>query len=132
LTGTAANWYELNRANLVNWDTVGQANNTQFKTSIIERFDTVAQRTSYYNQYLNLKQASHQSVDEYVNRFIELRMKTDQNGNVPVEQVVLKFIQGLKPQIMSLVYAGNPQNLNDAITIARNIDGRLVMANESK
>ena len=87
---------------------------------------------SYYNQYLNLKQAPHQSVDEYVNRFIELRMKTDQNGNVPVEQVVLKFIQGLKPQIMSLVYAGNPQNLNDAITIARNIDGRLVMANESK
>ena len=45
---------------------------------------------------------------------------------------MLKFIQGLKPQIMSLVYAGNPQNLNDAITTARNVEGKLVMANESK
>ena len=28
LIGTAANWYELNRATLANWDTAGQANNT--------------------------------------------------------------------------------------------------------
>ena len=42
LTRTAANWYELNRATLANWDTAGQANNTRFRTSIIERFDTVA------------------------------------------------------------------------------------------
>ena len=49
-----------------------------------------------------------------------------------MEQVVLKFIQKLKPQIMSLVYAGNPQNLNDAITTARNVEGGLVIANESK
>ncbi len=42
LIGIAANWYELNRATLANWDTVEQANNTRFKTSIIERFDTAA------------------------------------------------------------------------------------------
>ena len=71
-------------------------------------------------------------VDDYANRFIELRMKTDQNNATPVEQVVLKFVQGLKPQIMSLVYAGNPQNLDTAITTARNVEGGLVMANESK
>src|SRR6266540_4584603 len=59
-------------------------------------------------------------------------MKTDQNNNVPVKQVMLKFIQGLKPQIMSLVYMGNPQNLNDAITTARNVEEGLFMANESK
>src|SRR6266542_3793755 len=59
-------------------------------------------------------------------------MKTDRNNNILVKQVVLKFIQGLKSQIMSLVYVGNPQNLNDAITIARNVEGGLVMANESK
>ena len=71
-------------------------------------------------------------MDEYINQFIELRMKTDWNNNVLVEQVVLKFIQELKSQIMSLVYAGNPQNLNDAITTARNVEGGLVMANKSK
>src|SRR6266542_1445796 len=59
-------------------------------------------------------------------------MKTDRNNNILVKQVVLKFIQGLKSQIMSLIYAGNPQNLNDAITIARNVEGGLVIANESK
>ena len=42
LTRMAANWYELNRVTLANWNTAGQANNTRFRTSIIERFDTVA------------------------------------------------------------------------------------------
>ena len=71
-------------------------------------------------------------MDEYINQFIELRMKTDWNNNVPVEQVVLKFIQGLKSQIMSLVYVGNLQNLNNTITTAKNVEGGLVMVNESK
>ncbi len=64
----------------------------QFRTSIIKRFDIAAQKTSYYNQYLNLKQALYQSIDNYANQFIELRMKVDQNNATPVKQVVLKFV----------------------------------------
>ncbi len=41
-------------------------------------------------------------------------------------------MQELKSQIISLVYARNPQTLDAAITTVRNVDGRLVMANESK
>ena len=32
-----------------------------------DRFKTAVQRTSYYNQYLNLKQTSEQTVDDYAN-----------------------------------------------------------------
>ena len=85
LTGMMANWYKLNWRTLANWNTVGQPNNIQFRTSIIERFDTAVQWTSYYNQYLNLKQTPHQSVDEYINRFTEFRMKVDRNNTIPVE-----------------------------------------------
>ncbi len=92
LTGITANWYKLNWETLANWNTAGQPNNTQFRTSIIERFDTAIQRISYYNQYLNLKQASHQSVDDYVDRFIELKIKVNRNNATLVEQVVLKFV----------------------------------------
>ena len=71
-------------------------------------------------------------MDDYVNRFIELRMKTDWNNVTSVKQVLLKFVQGLKPQVISLVYVGNPQTLDEAITTTRNIEGGLVIANESK
>ena len=71
-------------------------------------------------------------MDDYANRFIELKMKVNWNNIIPIEQVVLKFVQGLKPQIMSLVYVRNLQNLDAAITTVRNIKGGLVMANESK
>ncbi len=33
---------------------------------------------------------------------------------------------------MSIVYAGNPETLDVAITTAQNVEGGLVMANESK
>src|SRR6266498_764356 len=104
----------------------------QFRTSIIEKFDIAAQRISYYNQYLNLKQTSHQSVDNYANRFIKLRMKVDRNNAMLAEQIVLKFVKGLKLQIMFLVYVKNPQILDAAVIITRNVEGRLVIANKSK
>ena len=51
---------------------------------------------------------------------------------MPVKHVVLKFMQGLNPQIMSIVYARNPQTLDTAITTVRNVKEGLVIANESK
>ncbi len=42
LTDIAANWYELNKVTLANWNTAGQPNNMQFRTSIIKRFNTAA------------------------------------------------------------------------------------------
>ncbi len=46
----------------------------------------------YYNQYLNLKQAPYQSIDDYTSKFLELRMKVNQNNATPIEHVILKFV----------------------------------------
>ncbi len=64
---------------------------------MIARFESEAQATYYYNQYLALKQVATQTVDEYANRFLDLRRKVDFNNNMPVVHVVLKFVQGLLP-----------------------------------
>ena len=56
----------------------------------------------------------------------------DQNNVMPVEQVVFNFMQELKLQVMSLVYAKNPQTLDEAIITARNVERELIMINESK
>ncbi len=53
LKWTAANFY--NRlAEITNWNTVGQAVNTQLRLALIIRFELEAQ-TIHYNQYLVLK-----------------------------------------------------------------------------
>ncbi len=59
-------------------------------------------------------------------------MKVDQNNVTLVEQVVLKFMQKLKPQVISLVYVRNSQTLDEAVTIIRNVEEGLVITNESK
>ena len=47
-------------------------------------------------------------VDSYANRFFELRSKIDPNNNTSVAHVVLKFVQGLLPQLMTITYVSNP------------------------
>ncbi len=71
-------------------------------------------------------------MDNYINRFLEFRMKVNWNNVIPVEYVVFKFIQGLKSQIILLVYAGNLMIINTAITIVKHVKGRLNMTNRNK
>ncbi len=59
-------------------------------------------------------------------------MKVDQNNAMPVEHMVLKFVQGLKFQIMSIVYAENLQTLDVTIITVKNVERGLIIANESK
>ncbi len=47
----------------------------------------------------------------------------NQNNATPIEQVVLEFMQRLTPQVISLVYTGNSQILDKAVTTARNVEG---------
>ncbi len=50
-------------------------------------------------------------VDSYANKFLELRNKINPNNNTLVAYVVLKFVQGLLPQLMTITYASNPRNV---------------------
>src|SRR6266508_483999 len=94
------------------------------------RFRSKAQATHYYNQYLTLKQGTDQLVDSYTNRFLELRSKIDPNNNTPVAYVVLKFVQGLLPQLMIITYASNPGDVQVAIDTAKRLERGLSLATQ--
>ncbi len=70
-----------------------------------------AQATHYYNQYLILKQEIVQTVDNYANRFLKLRSKIDPNNNILVAHIILKFVQGLLSQLITITYASNPEDV---------------------
>jgi len=89
------------------------------------RFRSEAQATHYYNQYLALKQETAQTVDSYANRFLELRSKIDSNNNTPAVHVMLKFVQGLLSQLITIIYALNPGDVQTAIDIAKRLEGGL-------
>ncbi len=59
-------------------------------------------------------------------------MKVNWDNTTPVKYMVLKFIQRLKLQIILIVYAKNLVMLDVTITMAKNIERRLVIANKSK
>ncbi len=110
LKGTAANFYD-GLASITEWNVAGQVANTQLKLTLEARFRSKIQAIHYYNQYLILKQGTIQTVDSYANRFLELRSKINPNNNTPVAHVVLKFIQGLLLQLMTITYALNLGNI---------------------
>ncbi len=53
LKGTAANFYDR-LAGITNWNTAGQAINTQLRPALVTRFTSEAQATHYYNQCMIL------------------------------------------------------------------------------
>ena len=71
-------------------------------------------------------------VNSYANRFLELRSKIDSNNNTPVAHVVLKFVQGLLPQLMTITYASNLGNIQQAIDIAKRLEGGLSLATQQQ
>jgi len=77
-----------------------------------------------------LKQRTAQTVNSYANRFLELRKKIDPNNNTPVAHVVLKFIQGLLPQLMIITYALNPGDVQTAIDTAKRLEGGLSLVTQ--
>ncbi len=102
------------------------------KPTLETRFRSEAQATHYYNQYLALKQGTAQTVDSYANRFLELRNKIDPNNNTPVAHVVLKFVQGLLPQLMTITYVSNPGDVQQAIDTAKRLEGGLSLATQQQ
>ncbi len=79
-----------------------------------------------------MKQGTAQTVDSYANRFLELRRKIDPNNNTPVAHVVLRFIQGLLPQLMTITYTSNPGDIQTVIDIAKRLEGGLSLATQQQ
>ena len=67
-------------------------------------------------------------MDNYTNRFLELRRKVNPNNNILIAHVVLKFIQELISQLMTITYTSNLANLQMAIDTAKRLEGGLSFA----
>jgi len=61
-----------------------------------------------------------------------LRRKTDPNNNTPATHVVLKFVQGLIPQLMIIIYASNLRDVQQAINTAKRLEGGLFLATQQQ
>ncbi len=69
-------------------------------------------------------------VDNYVNRFLKLRKKVDVNNNIPVAHIMLKFVQRLLPQLITITYISNLADLQAAINTAKKLEGELFLINQ--
>ena len=79
-----------------------------------------------------MKQGTAQTVDSYANRFLELKSKIDSNNNTSAAYVVLKFVQGLLSQLMTITYASNPGDIQVAIDTAKRLEGGLSLATQQQ
>ncbi len=79
-----------------------------------------------------MKQETAQTVDSYTNRFLELRSKIDPNNNTSVTHVVLKFVQGLLSQLITITYTSNPGDIQTAIDAAKRLEKGLSLATQQQ
>lgn len=66
-------------------------------------------------QFQNLKLLPSQEIEEYFSRVLEKGRKLSKS----TQEVLLKFIQGLPPQLAFFVRAGNPDDIHAALTSAK-------------
>jgi hypothetical protein len=89
------------------------------RAKLIGRFTSDERRRRNTNELMNLRQKDNESVGEYAGRF---RKMLRRGLNIPDALQVNFFIRGLKSELIEQTRYGNPANLNDAITTAKNVE----------
>jgi len=69
-------------------------------------------------------------VNDYANKFLNLRRKVNPNNNILNAYVVLKFVQELLSQLMIMTYVSNPADVQTAINTAKRLEGELSLATQ--
>ncbi len=120
LKEVAANYYEEECGNINGWVEGNAANN--LKDLHIEWFISDSIKDVWYSDYLNCRQNTTESVEEYSNRFKKLHKKVDPNNRIPAANTICQFLSGLNPMIASMVYASDLGNLDTAINMTKSIE----------
>ncbi len=119
LKGATADYYEEESANITGWAGGNAANN--LKDLLIARFASDSVRDVWYDNYLNCRQGSIESVKEYSNHFKKLQKKVDSNNGTPAANTIWQFLSGLNSTIALMVYTSRPKNLDAAVNTAKSI-----------
>src|SRR5215208_4885208 len=125
LRGTAANWYSENKRHFSQWNIDGEENN--FTEMFIERFTSPLLKIQWHMQYLTLRQGTD-TIDEFANKFKELKKKVDPENTTLQEILVRDFLLRLNPEIQVLAFISTPTTLNEAINITRNIEAGIKLS----
>ena len=75
-----------------------------------------------------IHQQPGQSVADYAQKYKMLVQRVDPAGGFGQQYIVSKFIKGLVPHIMTMVVGHSPNNLDAAITKAKEIETGFVIA----
>ncbi|GES76172.1 ribonuclease H-like domain-containing protein [Rhizophagus clarus] len=125
LKGTALQWYlerkEAGAGNLINW--ADNDNDNDLKHRIRQKFTNEEIRRKKMLELRRMKQGINEGIGEYVRRFRNL-LKIATRGHAWDDAIqVDSFIEGLEPTIEYNVRMWNPGNLNEAIELAKRIEG---------
>jgi hypothetical protein len=119
LHGAAALWYDNEGSAIDRWEHTDA--DLSFCKQFVKRFATIAQRSKWYHDFINIKQGPDEKVETYIARFNRLKVKATAEGeNLPATYQVNIFLSGLKPNIAASVATKAPANLNEAERHARN------------
>jgi hypothetical protein len=115
LRGAAAIWWRLRAQNygaqggFQNWE--------EFETELTKQFRPINAEKLARDQLASLTQL--RSVQEYVSRFKSICL---QISNVSEEEMMDRFVRGLKPMVQREVELRDPQTFDEAVRIAERVD----------
>ncbi|KZV54400.1 hypothetical protein F511_28837 [Dorcoceras hygrometricum] len=95
-----------------------------FKTAFYQRFFPVSYRKDKGAEFANLRQG-HLNIEEYVAKFTSL-LKFAPHVAISDEAQADQFINGLNPDVFTLVNTGRPNTFDDALNRAKGAEAGLV------
>ncbi|MES9971179.1 MAG: hypothetical protein ABW092_14180 [Candidatus Thiodiazotropha sp.] len=111
LDGPAQTWFScLDDDVKTSWDSINEA--FQLKYSSSDNKPVLLVETELF---LNLRLLPGQQLDDYYSKIIDKGRKISKNPN----EILLKFIEGLPPQLAFFVRAGNPADVQAALLSAK-------------
>ena len=117
LRGNAAEWYETDQANIVQWHIDGQ--NDNFRERFKDHFSPQSKQIKWQVELTNIKQGIEESIEDYAKRFKKIMRKVNYTNALAAGVQVNYFIKGLNPLYITQVMMTAPANLNAAVTQAK-------------
>jgi hypothetical protein len=126
LRDAAAKWYDENQLNFQNWAVQGSQYN--FTNQFLDYFANATMKNKWMTDLELIRQQLGQSVADYAQKYKMLVQRVDPARGFGQQYIVSKFIRGLVPHIMTMVVGYSPNNLDTAITKAKEIETGFVIA----
>jgi len=121
LQGLAAYWFEENTDTITRWKATGY-DDSSFVPCFLNKFSTEEKQNLWHHQLNELRQGPYEKVDFYAGKFKKLLKKVDPSLALPNSYTVRLFLNGLRKNIVPLVAFTQPDTVDKAITIAKQVE----------